>query len=158
MQNASKWKGNCFAGFFSSKCWCAFLRRVAFFVCHNAGSRWGDEDVGMGPCRCWVRGHGFDVAPARVQSWAATEVLPPKMGRCRSVASRRTGFALGGMAGLREMRLFGMINNEAGINPPASSNFIWTFVLSSVCSSTTFPSHLPPLADGLGGEQSCLLH
>lgn len=87
-----------------------------------------------------LRGHGFNIASTRVQNWAVTEVLPPKTGRCRGVASRRTGFALGGTAVLREMRSFGMISNEADINPPTSGNFIWIFVLSSVCSSTTFPS------------------
>lgn len=51
-----------------------------------------------------------------------------------------------------------MINNEAGIKPTTSSIFVWTFVLSSVCFSTTFPSLLPPLTDVLGGQQPRLLY
>lgn len=54
-----------------------------------------------------LMGHGSDVAPAHVQNWAVTEVLPPKTRTCRGAASRRTGFALCGTAVPREVRLFG---------------------------------------------------
>lgn len=67
---------------------------------------WVHVDIGL-------RGHSFSIVPARVQNWAAVEVLPPEIGRCRGVASRRIWFALVGTAVPREMRLFGMINNEA---------------------------------------------
>lgn len=67
---------------------------------------WVHVDVGL---RC----HSFSIVPARVQNWAAVEVLPPKIGRCRGVASRRTGFALVGTAVPRKRTLFGMINNGA---------------------------------------------
>lgn len=98
-------------------------------------------------------GHSFNMAPSQAQNWAVTELLPSKTGICRGVSSRRTGLALGGMVVPRAMRLFGVISNEEGINPLTSSNFNWTFVLSLVCSSTTFSSPIPSLADGLGGEQ-----
>lgn len=88
-------------------------------------------------------GHGFDVAPAQVQNWAVTEVLPPKISTCRGVASRRTGFALCGTAVPGEMRLSGIIKNEAGINPHASSTFNLVFcpLLKLLLSFPTPASH-----------------
>lgn len=61
VQNASKWEGKlfCWGVSFSSKCWCAFCRRFVVFVCHDAGSQQGDEDVGMGLCWSWAQGPQF---------------------------------------------------------------------------------------------------
>lgn len=66
-------------------------------------------------------GHGSDVA--QVQNWAVIEVMPPIIRTRRGVASSSTGFALCGTAVPREMRLLGIIKNEAGINPHTSSTF-----------------------------------
>lgn len=83
--NASKWEGKlfCWAGFCSSKCWCGFCRRFAVFVCHDAGSQQGDEDVGMGPCWSWAQGPWFRCCTSSeaelgccLPSWGAAEVLP----------------------------------------------------------------------------------
>lgn len=121
MQNTSKWRGKlfCWVCFFHQNADVRLLRRVVLLVCHHARSQWGDEDMGIGPGQ--LMGHGFDVA--QVQNWAVTEVLPPKIRTCRGVASSRTGFALCGTAALKEMKLFGIIKNEAGINPHTSSTF-----------------------------------
>lgn len=60
VQNASKWRGKLFCWvFFSSECWCEFLRRVVLLVCHHARSQWGDEDMGIGPGKHQAHGPWF---------------------------------------------------------------------------------------------------
>lgn len=120
-----------------------------------------------GGMRTWERvhvstrltGHGFDVSPAQVQSWAVTEVLPPKIGTCRGVASRRTGFALCGTSVPREMRLFGIIKNEAGINPHTSSSFSLVFrpLLELLLSKLSLPTPSPHRWSGRGAAAAGVL-
>jgi len=111
---------------------------------------WGRVRVGLG-------GRGVDVAPARVQNWAAMDALPPKTERCGGVASRRTGFALGWTVP-GEMGLFGMISNEAGVHPPASSNFIWTSLFSSPRFAPPQPLLPPSLPSQVVWEGSSRSH
>ena len=113
---------------------CVFKESCSLCVfvhsCSNAGSRRQDEGAGMGPCQSRAWGPRCGRCTGSGAELGCDGCVTSQNGEVRRCRLQKDWVCFG-LDCPGEMGLFGMISNEAGVHPPASSNFIWTSLFSS---------------------------